>query len=402
MTRFLGLSSCPIESSGNVGDLLITQSVMDLFHEIDQTIEFITHFRGEDFQSRLDYLNGFDAVILFGTPIINSDMHPQIFKLTENLDEIKIPIIPVSGIYNYFPAKYPVNQDFFGIPKYALNLNRSTLDFIERLETHIPNGHKFPVRTDLVKEVLEINNIDAEVVGDPAWYAPTHLDSEFKRPSEIKRIVFTPPHNRFYVKQAMRILGKLAHSFPDAKKTISFQSSLTRVDKQLREFAQDNWDCKYTSHDVHNLDFYETSDLHVGYRKHGHLAHLSQRIPSVVLAEDSRALGLMNTFQYSAGFSAYECKRVGVNVRYKLYTSLPSRAYELANRKSILDMPSIRNIVAEPTTNLGDEVLKEIQTQLSHDWQGYDAVARQIDETYSRMRAYLNSVLIGVESGELY
>jgi hypothetical protein len=267
------------------------------------------------------------------------------------------------------------------------------LDFIKRLETHIPNGHKFPVRTDLVKEVLQHNNIEAEVVGDPAWYSPKYLNSEFKRPSKIQQIVFTPPHNRFFVKQASEILDKLHELFPRQKKIISFQSSLTRVDRQLRKAARDHWDFEYTSHDVRNLDFYEESDLHVGYRKHGHLAHLSKRIPSLVLAEDSRALGLMHTFEYPAGFSAYECRRVGVNLGYKLYTSLPFKAYELANRKGILETPSIRNIVAKPTPEMGNKVVNEVQYQLSCDWQGYDTIARQIDQTYSRMRDYLDSVL---------
>lgn len=45
------------------------------------------------------------------------------------------------------------------------------------------------------------------------------------------------------------------------------------------------------SYDLERIAFYGKCDLHVGYRLHGHLEFLSQRLPSVLLEEDGRGRG---------------------------------------------------------------------------------------------------------------
>src|SRR4029453_7482424 len=47
--------------------------------------------------------------------------------------------------------------------------------------------------------------------------------------------------------------------------------------------------------DLSRIAFYKNADLHVGYRVHAHLAFVSYRRPSLLIAEDGRGLGQAET-----------------------------------------------------------------------------------------------------------
>ena len=78
-----------------------------------------------------------------------------------------------------------------------------------------------------------------------------------------------------YTEQAKALLGRLTEDFETADRYIVLQSVPSDFDRELISFAREyNWQPHYASHDTDNLELYRESDLHVGYRKHGHLAHL--------------------------------------------------------------------------------------------------------------------------------
>ncbi|QZA89083.1 hypothetical protein K0C01_02705 [Salinarchaeum sp. IM2453] len=146
------------------------------------------------------------------------------------------------------------------------------------------------------------------MTGDPAWYDPEMIGTSFHKPDSIDQLVFTTPHDNIYAEQAKALLARLAKKFESSDRYIVLQSAPKDLDRELISFAREyNWQPHYASHDTDNLELYRESDLHVGYRKHGHLAHLRWRRPSVVLAEDSRAQGLNETLG-TGGFPAYDPK----------------------------------------------------------------------------------------------
>ncbi|WP_263820703.1 polysaccharide pyruvyl transferase family protein [Salinibacter sp.] len=357
--NFLGLTTCPHHASGNVGDQLITEAAIKIIeHELGEA-EFDVHFREEEFSSRLEYLNSHDAIILFGFPILESNTRPRNYRIAENLDEIDPPIIPIGAVHKFFPGTEEELEKRV--------LQDSTRSFLDRVIANCPDG-KIPVRTEWVGQVLSQNGYDIILTGDPAWYDPETVGREFHKPETIGRLVFTPPHSGLYVEQSKVLLRRLGARYGDADRRMVLQSVPTDVDRELYGPAQDaGFDVYYGSHDTKNLEMYRESDLHVGYRKHGHLAHLRWRRPSVVLAEDSRAAGLNATLG-AAGVRAYSPEPMVTQ-----------------SGKTLRGSPNLEAI---------DGVLNFIGEQHANDWNLFDEVGDMIDSTFSSgMKYYVRNAL---------
>lgn len=352
--KLIGLTTCPKHSSGNVGDMLITKSGIKLFKNINQNIDFDIYFREEDLTSRIEKINKAKAIILLGFPIIDSYLKPKYYRLTYDLKNIKIPIIPLGAAYNFFPGEKSLIQ--------FKSLQKSTKNFINNLVKYCPNG-QITARTEWVRLFLEKEGYNSILSGDLAWFDSDYIGEEFHKPKVINQIVFTPPHMNLYLEQASNLLKKIGSEFPSAKKIISYQSSLTDLDKKIRTIGTElGWEIRYTSHDIDNLNFYKKTDLHIGYRKHGHLAHLRWRRPSIVIAEDSRSMGLIDTFGGS-GFPGFN-------------TDLPSKEKltktYFANHKI--------NVNTNP--NLIEDIFEFITIQRITNWKFYKQVKEVIDKTY--------------------
>lgn len=384
---FIGLSTCPHHASGNVGDQLITDTAIELIEDIHGPTEFDVHFYHEDFTSRLDYLNNADGIIIFGFGIKESKIRSSSYRIAEYLDDVEPPIIPISGIHNFFPGD-----------ERALNnrkLESSTKSFLDRIVPNCPD-EKIPVRTEWVGKMLRNNGYQAILTGDPAWYDPDYLGDEFHKPDSIEQLVFTTPHYSLYIDQAKKLIKSLTNTFPDAKRIVSLHSVPTDVDRELSDIAKNaGWEIRYTSHDVENLEFYRESDLHVGYRKHGHLAHLRWRRPSIVLAEDSRSQGLNETFG-TAGFPAFRPRKGIFRQLGNHYNSIPVRGMYRGLQElgygSIL--PHRLSLVAPPNPTAVDDILGFIQNQQENDWEEFTRVKDIIDRTYrDGMEPFLRSAL---------
>lgn len=385
---YIGLTTCPHHASGNVGDQLITEASIKLIEEIHGDIDINVHFRREDFTSRLDYLNNSDGILCFGFPILESQMRPNIYRIAENLGEVEIPIIPIGSIHKFYPGTKKELK--------KRELKSSTKSFLDQVVQDCPSG-EIPVRTEWVGQVLRQNGYKTVLMGDPAWYDPEFIGEEFHKPNNIDQIVFTTPHSSHYIKQAKQLLRKLSRQFTDANRIISLHSAPTDVDRELIAPAQSTgWDVHYASHDVKNLDLYRESDLHVGYRKHGHLAHLRWRRPSIVLAEDSRAQGLNETLG-TAGVPAFEVREGAVGHLGRLSDSIPiSGIYLLLRTLGGYDdfLPHRKNLIAPPNPTAVDDVFNFINEQRQSNWKAFDQIQDVIDKTYKDgMEPFLESVI---------
>lgn len=386
---YIGLSTFPQEKSGNVGDQLITEAAIQLFKKEKKDFQIEVLYRGEDLTSRLHRINNAEAIILFGFPVRTKKIIPKVYKLTENLDFIKPPIIPLGASYNFFPG-------YKQLLKYE-NINDDAKRFIDYIVPNCPNN-EISVRTKWVGELLNNHGYKTILTGDPAWYDLDFIGTKFHKPHNINQLVFTPPHNELYFSQAKALLKKLTNMFPDAKKIISFHSALTTLDKKIRDVGiLENWKIKYTSHETINIEFYKESDLHVGYRKHGHLAHLRWRIPSIVLAEDSRSMGLIDTFE-TGGFPAYISK-IPLNLIPKFRKIYQNKLYRtmeifLINTPFKRIFPIGMQKYARANPKAVSLVEEFIYNQLKNNWEAFDKIEKQIDDTYyNGMKPYIQNIL---------
>lgn len=278
------LTTFPEERSGNIGDKLITASAIEMLRQLKGEEEFLTLFREIDLTTRLDEVNGSRAVVMPGFAI-RQPMYPDIYRLVPDLGSLEVPLIPLGTGSQLFPGDTPQVQRF--------RYSDETVNFLRRIrEAERP----ISCRDYLTARLLERHELPTRMVGDCAWYDMASLGTPMRRPRSIDRLVFTTPHRALYVSQAKRVLELLADLFPAAQRYLSLQSKVGPVEERLVPHGEKyDFEVVECSHDLDRITFYETCDLHVGYRVHGHLAFLRKRIPSVLLAEDSRGLGFVYT-----------------------------------------------------------------------------------------------------------
>lgn len=388
---FVVLSPCPQHASGNVGDQLLLETSLRLIEEIHGSTEFDIFWRETDFTSRLEYINDADALLLVGFDIDRNDTRGRHYRIAEDLDAVETPLVPIGGLYRYFPEdEAERSRQIF---------SRKTKSFLDRVVSNCPEG-KIPVRTKLVGEVLQQNGYQTVLTGDPGWYDLDTFGERFHRPKTVDQLVYTTPHKAIYIDQAKELLRRLSAEFPEADRIMSLHNAPTDVDRALYPTARRyNWKIHYASHETDNIEFYRESDLHVGYRKHGHLAHLRLRRPSVVLAEDSRSVGLNDTLE-TGGVTAFEPRSTnGVDgiVRKSVYTKPVSAAYLLGRNysgKYAHLLPDRELLKGKPNPFAVDDVLEFIATQRANDWIAYERIREIVERTYEHgMRPYLRSAL---------
>jgi len=277
----------------NIGDYLIFDSARKLIktHISDNIIELN---RWENHSNKIDLLNSSKAIIICGGPGFGENMYPQIYPIVDNINELKVPVTTLGVGWSGKPAMKPESFNFSENSKKLLN--------------YISNSFGQISCRDIITDKILIQNgyKNSIMTGCPVWYR--EIDSlKAKKISEIKKIIFTTPASRKLTKQTIKIIKFLRKKYKDAEITISFHRGIL-PDKYtgLRDsgayitmsaFAKlKRCKIKDVSYDLNKLEFYKNTDLHIGYRVHAHLYFLAHGLPSVLLSEDGRGLGMSQTF----------------------------------------------------------------------------------------------------------
>lgn len=382
------LSPCGQHVDGNVGDQLTVEMTQEVIERIHGPTRFETYFKGADFSSRLEHINSADAIVLSGFEITQHDTRPENYRIAVDLDDVEPPIIPDCASYSFFPGdRLEMEQQEFGA---------GTVSFLNELEPYCP-GQKFPVRDIWTGQVLEQNGYDTVLTGDPGWYDLEMLDQEFHRPECIKKLVVTGPQFRRYVPQAEELIRRLTEEFEHAERILSFHIVPRDVDLELAEKAKEQgWEILYASHDTEHLETYRDSDLHVGYRLHGHLAHLRWRRPSILLSEDSRGMGLTETLG-GGGIPAFEPRGYPLEraIRPVAREGIEAFSRQMETKLSCPTFFSLyHKLAAEPDPEAIHEAMERINYERANGWPSMDTIGETIDSTYENgWEPYLRSAL---------
>lgn len=379
------LSTFPPHASGNVGDKLLEEQVQHLIRKERGIDDFNVVFRERGFSSTLDQLNKSDAVILPAFAI-RELIHPNTYRLTENLDDIEPPIIPVASNWTHYPGDKLGNETHEYQPE--------TVRFLQRLANQ-PELDGFTTRDLYTKRILERHGFDARLVGDLGWYHDDYLGHDMRVPESIDHIVMTTPHNSHYVEQAKEVMDMLVEEYPDATHTCSFHSVLSDSDKRLRTLAEDRgFEIVLASHDTSNLEFYDNCDLHVGYRLHGHISFLRRRLPSVLVGEDGRGNGFNATLG-TAGFPATR-RRLGprpADIVQSFGQALPGKGLRKVVQKTGWSPRPYRELIAPPDPTVPEKIRQFLQQEQTNGFESYEAVPELFDETYKNtMKPFLESL----------
>ncbi len=279
----------------NIGDFLILDRAKKLLERYRPEHKLITINGWELLGDNLNEVNTCDAMIFCGGPNVSKTFYPDVYPLTENLDDIKVPMYLLGGGWNEIPGTTRQRESYWFTPQARKALGRCAA---------------ISCRDSQTVDVLKRNGLKSTMTGCPVWYNLNHLDEQFKTPEKIEKIVFTTPQfhtmPRLYDEQCIEVMDVLAELFSGAKIYCSFHRGLqvdefTTEEEEPRLVAitdaatKRGFEIVDASYELSKIDFYEGCDLHVGYRLHGHIDFLSMRKPSVLLNIDARGQGFADT-----------------------------------------------------------------------------------------------------------
>ena len=232
-------------------------------------------------------LNSASAVLLTGGPAYQDSIYPGVYNL--DLAKLEVPVIAYGlgwkGKLGQTPESFAFKPEAAGFVKqiHQTNLYSSARDHL----------------TVKVLNQLSIDNV--AMTGCPAWYDESKLDVDYSY-NPVKRLMFSMP--AVPQESVLPLLKALAKRFPKAEKIIAFNAGYKSTrSKNNAEYTRWNYltiakavllGFKPVSFES-DFDKFQTTmsslDLHIGYRVHSHIFCLSQRITSMLIAEDSRGVG---------------------------------------------------------------------------------------------------------------
>ncbi|MHC1732888.1 MAG: polysaccharide pyruvyl transferase family protein [Bacteroidales bacterium] len=278
----------------NVGDFLIADRAKKLISYHKPDAELIDISRYDSLENKLDIINSANAVILAGGPGYSYDMYPGVFKLTDDLNKVKVPIICMAmGWYGS-----PGDDDSV----YSYKYNNSSMELLKRSSDDFYLG----CRDYLTERTLQNNNINNTLMtGCAAWYDMNYINENYTIRNDVKSVVFSNPASTSNVNQAIEVLKLIKLNYDDCKLYCAFHRGID-PDKftskkeaiamiTLKSNAESlGYEILDLSYDLEKMRIYDECDLHIGYRVHAHIYCISHYIKSILIEEDGRGRGVNN------------------------------------------------------------------------------------------------------------
>lgn len=290
-------------SKNNAGDFLIKHRAKELFKSIRPDRKIIDFNAWESLDSqKLSIVNNSKALILTGGPSLQKNMYPKIYSLTDQLGDIKVPIITMGIGWKSIRGDW---DDTYSYP-----LSDKTIALLERIKR---DGFTSSVRDFQTARVLSLKGFDNfAMTGCPAYYDLNQINQPFILPTKIKKIAFSLGVSFIRSISMEKLMKKqilaIKSYFPDASLEVTFHHSLSadiflqshsakseHLDKhkQFERWLKDN-DISYidiSGSATKLIQYYSNIDLHIGYRVHAHIFMHSVSKLSVLISEDGRAKG---------------------------------------------------------------------------------------------------------------
>jgi len=296
MNRSLLITTFPKDGSGNSGDLLISESFIDIlrFAGFTDDLEFI--FREQALSEDILSEYGNRPIFLPGMSV-SANFYPKLYRLT-SVERAPATLIPFGCTWQH-PIGYLEHAELATMQSES----RSMLGHIVRTTGPIC------VRDHMAAGILSRIGIPNITVGDCGWYHLPSIGRPMRRSRIINKIAVTTPHSADLCHQSIELIDQLQSAFVDADISVFLHSRPTIHVERITEHAMAKGVEVIEAAGATNVfESYGDFDLHVGHRLHGHIGFLRQRIPSVLLVEDARSRG----FSTSIPVGCFASKRASV------------------------------------------------------------------------------------------
>jgi hypothetical protein len=241
-----------------------------------------------------------------GGPALQKNMYPGIYKLRDNLDDIKIPIIIMGIGWKSMKGEWG--------DTYNYTLNSSTLQLLNKVER---SGFLSSVRDYHTLNVLQIKGYkNVLMTGCPAYYDREYLNKGLNISKDINKVSFSLGVSFVESKSMENVMKNLIlelqkkfknkyfevvfHHSLDKSNLLKYNSASEYHNKKHNEFAKwlesNNISYVDISGSAENLiNYYSNVDLHIGFRVHAHIFMNSISKYSILISEDGRAKGVEKT-----------------------------------------------------------------------------------------------------------
>jgi hypothetical protein len=287
-------------SKNNAGDFLIKFRAKKLFKELRPDREIIDFNGWEKFDDeKLKVVNESKALLLVGGPALIKGMRERIYKMTTNLNDIKVPIIMMGIGWKSISGNW---NDTYDYP-----LDKKDIKLLDKINK---SGYISSVRDYHTLNAIRFKGFDNFLMtGCPAYYDLDFINKPFNSPS-INKVAFSLGVS-FVESSSIEKLMKenilktkekfqdkefevVFHHTLDKDKFLLVHGSSTKHNNRHNEFAKwlESQEIKYVdiSGSAENLmNYYKTVDLHIGYRVHAHIFMNSISKFSILISEDGRA-----------------------------------------------------------------------------------------------------------------
>ncbi len=290
-------------SKNNAGDYLIKYRAKQLFKELKPEVNLVDIDAWEELsENSLKIINESKALILLGGPAVQNKMYPRVYRLTPNLDDIKVPILAMGVGWYSKQGDWKNTHDY--------NLDAKSIELLTRINDAPYYSSVRDYHTKNVLNTLGLTNF--RMTGCPALYDINYLGKEVKVPANIKKVGFSLGaailSSKGMLKQMKELFLETKKLFPEAEVETVFHHSPSDkylnapgANKQFHnaqlkflnwlESNSFNWvDISGSAENL--MNYYNTVDLHVGYRVHAHIYMSSMSKPTVLVSEDGRGKAL--------------------------------------------------------------------------------------------------------------
>lgn len=361
----------------NIGDFIITDRSIRLLENLIPNFEYKKYMNNTNLDTIIEEVNNSEGLILLGGPGYHTAMYDNIYKLTEILDDIKVPIYPLGLGWTGFPG------DQATLNSYKFNENTKLL--LSKIENNVG----LSARDYLTKQVLHNNGYkNVYMTGCPVWYDVNYIGLDFIPPQKLKRVVFTPPQNKLYRNQSMKLMKELKKIIPNSHLFCVFHRGIDKDEnlvqngenKNNRIIAEYANKLGYTvidaAYDLNTISFYSEADIHIGYRVHGHLHFLSQRKPSYLIHEDGRGRGMSDALNHK-GYDAFRRTLI---------------SYPLEKISNLRGINRLKKAVFKSNNEIIDEILRDLQNDIENNWIRHSGVFEVIDKNFDVMKNYIQKI----------
>lgn len=284
----------------NAGDFLIVDRARKLLKAMLPSCNLIEFKRNKSLSSRLESVNECDVVVFAGGPGYMPDMYPNRIPLVGNLEDIKPPMFAL-GMGAYSRSSHLGGYQF----------SEKSMQLLERIEH---DGFGLGCRDNLTVDALRSAGFrDTVMTGCPAWYnletvsiqtVSKHHDGmhfdhvAISDPALPENIPVACSLVRFVEKELSP--KKISFVFHRGWNADSYSSGkVARCQSNLKTWLERRGvECVDISYSDQGFAFYDSCDIHIGFRVHAHIYNLSMRQPSFLIEEDGRGWGLNETLGF--------------------------------------------------------------------------------------------------------